>query len=258
MQKRYRILAILLIFSLSIYSQSDSIIWISGDVVEESTYLPVPYANIASYTQHVLFAADSTGHFYIRLPQHDSIMIVAMGYEMKVFRLDPMIKDDEENITFLIKRSSIMLKNVDIKLKRSYFDSIEMANRANLMENLHLPADIKPYDKSKDIIPASYKPIFRHKPPPVAFFIHPISYVSYFTSKRERSKRKMVKLVKAERKDTINYRKLISDVSGLSGDSLEMFIMYCNKNLKITPKENIYAIRKKVFLAFEEFLKNEN
>ena len=256
MQKRYRILVLLIIFSLSIYSQNDSTIWISGNVVEASTSAPVPYANIASYTQHILFAADSTGHFYIRLPQHDSIKIVVMGYEMKVFKLDSMPQDDEAKMIFPIKRTSIMLDNVDIKLKRSYFDSVGMANRENLMENLHLPGDIKPYDKSKDIIPASYKPIFKHRPPPIAFFFHPISYVSYFTSKREKSKRKMVERLKAERKDTINYRMLISNVSGLTGDSLEKFIMYCNKNIKIKPKESVFDIQKKIVFAFEDFLKN--
>lgn len=259
MKKRFVIsISILFLLTGKAVPQQDSIVWISGNVIDSGTSAPVPYANIASYTRHIIFAADSLGHFYIQLPRHDSIKIIVLGYDMKVFKLDSMITDDEEEVTFRINRGSIMLKNVDIKLKRSYFDSIGMANRKNLMENLHLPGDIIPYDKSKDVIPASYKPVFKHKPPPLAFFFHPVSYISYFTSKQEKSKRNMVILVKSARKDTLMYRDLIKEVTGFTGEALNKFVIYCNKNLKIGPKDDVYEIRRKIFLIFDEYLREEH
>jgi len=94
-------------------SQQDSIVWISGNVIDSETSAPVPYANIASYTRHIIFAADSLGHFYIELPRHDSIKIIVIGYDMKVFKLDSMITNDAEEMTFRINRGSIMLNNVE-------------------------------------------------------------------------------------------------------------------------------------------------
>ena len=235
-------------------AQTDQYIWISGYVVDSATLSPVPYANIASFSQRQLYAADSKGHFYIQLPRQDSIKIVVIGYGTKVFRLDAFDENADDVFIFPLSRTSIMLKNIDINLKRGFIENAP-ASSMSLMENLHLPSDIIPYDKSKDLIPASYKPIFKYKPPVAAFFFHPVSYVSYFTTKSEKSKRKMVKVLKEEKSRHLMSRNLIKEVSGLDGDSLNEFIIFCNKNIKLLPEETIFSVRKKVFMALEDYNK---
>lgn len=232
--------------------------WISGYVTDNETHKPVPYANIASYSQHQLFAADSTGHFFIQLPHHDSVKIVVLGYETRVFKLNSFTKNEEETFTFPLNRTSIMLKNIDINLKRGFIDASKEITSLGIMENLHLPADIIPYDKSKDFIPASYKPVFKHKPPVIAFLIHPVSYVSYFTGKKEKEKRKMVKLIYSQKADSLMNRNLIAEISGLKGDSLQNFIIYCNRNVKTSIKDNNVSVRRKVFDALERYLQQNN
>ena len=240
-------------FLLKSYSQSDSTIWISGTVIDSASHTPVPFANIASYSQHQLFAANAKGHFYIQLPKHDSIKIVVMGYGIKVFRLDSLTETEAETFVFPISRKSIMLKNIDINLKRGYFDDARMNTPEGIMDNLNLPADIIPYDKSKDIIPASAKPVFKYDPPVVAFFFHPVSYVSYYAGKQQKSKRKMVEILKAQKSDTLLTRSLIREISGFSGDTLENFIIHCNKNINLNNHEDIFSVRKKVFLLLEGY-----
>jgi hypothetical protein len=233
-------------------------IWISGTVVDSSSHAPVPYANIASYSQHQLFAANAKGHFYIQLPKHDSIKIVVMGYGIKVFRLDTLTETEAETFIFSISRISIMLKNIDINLKRGYLDDERMNTPEGIMDNLNLPADIIPYDKSKDIIPASAKPVFKHEPPVAAFFFHPVSYINYYAGNNEKEKRKMVKLIKQGKSRDIMNRKLIEELTGLSGDSLENFIMFCNRNIDLQPNEDEASVRRKVFFAFEKYLSKNN
>ena len=53
-------------------------------------------------------------------------------------------------------------------------------------------------------------------------------------------------------------RKLIEELSGLSGDSLENFIMFCNRNIDLQPNEDEASVRRKVFFAFEKYLSKNN
>jgi len=246
------------LFLINTNSQTDSMIWISGTVVDSASHTPVPFANIASYSQHQLFAANAKGHFYIQLPKHDSIKIVVMGYGVKVFRLDSLTETEAETYVFPVSRKSIMLKKIDITLKSGYFDDARMNTSKGIMDNLNLPADIIPYDKSKDIIPASAKPVFKYDPPPIAFFFHPVSYINYFAGKQQKEKRKMVKLIKQGKSREIMSRDMIEDLSGLSGDSLESFIIFCNENIDLQPKDDEVSIRRKVFFALEGFLSKDN
>ena len=257
MAKPFSILFILFIcLPVVVYAQTDSTVWINGKVIDSSSGKPVPYANIASYSQHLMYAADSTGGFYIQLPFNDSVKVVVLGYHPKVFKVDSFSNQNDEITLFPLNQSSIMLNNVDINLRRGYFSSDkEFGLKGKEFENsnLHLPRDIVMYDKSKDIIPASYKPVFRRRPPLVVFFLHPISYISYFTSKRERSKRKMSKIIYAQKKMVQLSNDMIKEISGFEGDKLQQFIIYCNKNIKIKTKDTESTLRQKVFQALEKF-----
>ena len=256
--KKLSAILLFLAFAYTSFSQTDSLIWISGSVVDSASSKPVPFANIASYSSHLLFAADSLGHFALQLPIHDSIKIFVLGYGIKIFKLDSVFNGEEETILFPVSQTSIMLKNININLQRGFIDADEKITSVGIMENLNLPSDIIPYDKSKDLIPASYKPVFKSKPPVAALFFHPVSYINYFASKNEKSKRKMVELLSYHQNDSLLTNDLIREVSGLSDNFLEEFIIFCNKNIKVNPQDDIYTIRKKIFFAFEKYLKRKN
>ncbi len=242
---------------IPVSAQTDSTIWITGKIIDSDTFQPVPYANIASYSQLLMYAADSSGHFYIQLPYDDSIKVVVLGYSSKVFKVKPVLLQNNDITLFPLDRVSIMLKNVDINLYRGYFnldnnsDSLKIGFNAS---DLNLPSDIILYDKSKDIIPASYKPIFKSKPPAVAFLFHPLSFIHYFTSKSQKSKRKMVKIIYSEKNKGQLTNDLIEEISGFKGEELQQFIIFCNKNIKLCKKDNEALVRQKVFLALENFI----
>jgi hypothetical protein len=241
-------------------AQSDSAVWINGKIIDSGSGKPVPYANIASYSQHLMYAADSTGSFYIQLPYMDSVKVVVLGYHSRVFRIDSVSNLNEDISLFPLSRSSIMLSNVDVNLRRGFFSSdkeLERKGKGFEDYDLHLPRDIVMYDKSKDIIPASYKPVFRHRPPVVAFLIHPISYINYFTSKRERSKRRISKIIYSQKKKVQLSNDIIKEISGFKDDELERFIIYCNKNIKIKTNDTESTLKQKVFLALEEYLSSK-
>ncbi len=238
-------------------AQTDSIVWISGKVIDSDSGKPVPYANIASYSQHLMYAADSTGSFYIQFSFKDSVKVVVLGYYSKVFRIDSVSSRNEDISLFPLSRSSIMLNNVDINLHTGYFSSdkeFELKGKDFEGSDLHLPGDIIMYDKSKDIIPSSYKPVFSRRPPVIVFFFQPLSYITYFTSKKERSKRKMSKIIYSQKKMVHLTNDIIKEISGFEGDELEQFVIYCNKSVMIKTSDTKSTLKQKVFLALEEYL----
>lgn len=243
--------------SMEIEAQTDSMTWVNGKIIDSNTLKAVPYANIASYSQHLMYAADSTGSFYIQLPVGDSVKVVVLGYYSKVFKIDSVSTQNNDISFFPLNRSSIMLSNVDINLQRKLFDTedkLESKSSGFDNSNLHLPKDIVMYDKSKDIIPASYKPVFKSRPPLVVFFFHPLSYINYFTSKKERMKRKMSKIIYSEKKMLHLSNKLIEEVSGFEGDELQQFTIYCNKSIKIKANDTNSTLKQKVFMALENYM----
>ncbi|NPA35375.1 MAG: carboxypeptidase-like regulatory domain-containing protein [Chlorobi bacterium] len=268
MRKRFCIIKLwyfIIVFFLTVFTgvisaQSDSLVLISGRIVESDKNEPVPYAYVASYSLHLMFSSDSLGRFYIELPSNDSIKIVMMGFESRVVKIDSALYESTDDVIIKLQRSSIMLSNVDVNLRRSLF-SIDPADKTAVenfnADNLNLPSDIILYDKSKDVIPASVKPVFKQKPPVVVFFFHPVSYVNYFAGKRERSKRKMVKLIYSEKADSVLTRALIAEISGFQGDSLEKFIIFCNRNIKTSINDDESSIRQKVFFALEMYIRKE-
>jgi len=54
-----RVICLILFFSLlfeyAAFSQKDSLLMVSGILIEEDNKQPVPFAYIASYTQHLIF-----------------------------------------------------------------------------------------------------------------------------------------------------------------------------------------------------------
>jgi hypothetical protein len=246
----------ILLLPFVVKAQSDSLILISGRIVEKSSNAPVPFAYIASFTRHLMYSTDSSGRFYIELPVKDSIKVVMLGFESSVIKIDSLLAIGEDEVVIPIRRTSIMLNNIDINLRSSLFSVDERSKKdAEDFEtkDLNLPADVVPYDKSKDIIPASIKPVFKYEPPVIVFFLHPVSYINYFTSKKEKEKRKMVKIIMSQKSDTLFTRELVQEVSGFKGDSLEKFIIYCNQNLRLEQNDDIFSVRKKVFLMLESY-----
>ncbi len=238
-------------------AQTDSTVWITGKIINSNSRKAVPYANIASYSQHLMYAADSTGSFYIQLPFNDSIKVVVLGYYSKVFKIDSVPIQSDGISLFPLDRSTIMLNNVDINLQRKLFnteDELEAKGSDFDNSNLHLPGDIVMYDKSKDIIHASYKPVFKSRPPLIVFFFHPLSYINYFASKKERMKRKMSKIIYSEKKMVHLSNALIEEISGYEGDELQQLIIYCNKSIKIKTNDTKSTLKQKVFMALEEFV----
>lgn len=233
-------------------------VWLHGKVVKQEDYRSIPLAQVASYKKMNLFAADSAGEFKVILDANDSIKVVALGFESRVFQLDSLDVDPDRMYFFPLQATSYQIGQVDINSNWQYNDYQDKlkAIRSKQMEmDLMLPRDIE--IGRKPDVPVDILPTYRNNPPAIAAFFQPANVLYYYTSKSEKQKRKMMKLLKYEKQRQIMTVSMMQEVSGLSGGPLEEFIKYCNANIRFSEKDTPLSIKYKVVDLLNEYNKNK-
>jgi len=236
------------------HGQVQQHVWLKGKIISREDSVPVPFAQIASFKKVSIYAADSTGLFTIMLPTNDSIKIVALGYASTIFNISDSFSESEEPIHFYLDKISYTIQQVDVTHYSEFSNYNEnlkaMHNKAQEMD-LKMPADIKMGKGSE--IPAPIRPIFSRKPPIVAAFLNPLSYATYYLSNQEKEKRQLVKLFHQDKIRQLLTPEIIQKVSGLEGEKLQQFMIYCNVNIHLTDKDNHFSVRRKVMELYIKF-----
>jgi len=239
--------------------QSRQQIWLKGQVMNAADSMPVPFAQIASYKKLLMYAADSIGEFTIMLPLNDSIKILALGFEPVVVTICDSFSNTEKPVLFPMVKISYQIQQVDINAYSTYRkyneDLKTMHTKAQEMD-LKLPADIIMGKGSE--IPAPIRPVFAQKPPIAAAFWNPFSYATYYLSKQEKEKRQLVKLFHKDKVRQLLTPDIMQEVSGLEGEKLQQFMIYCNVNIQLTDKDTYTSVRSKVMELYMDFLNKEN
>ncbi len=230
-------------------------VWLHGKIISKESSLPIPLAQIASYKKVKIFAADSAGEFRIILDANDSIKVVALGFEPITVGLDTMKIDADVKYLFKLKRTSYLIQQIDVHYSpeyTSYMDKLKARayTRSNSMD-LKLPSDIE-LGRTPDV-PVDILPTYKKNPPVLAAVFQPANVIYYYTSKSEKQKRKMMKLLKHEKQRQMMTVDMLRDVSGLSGKELEALTLYCNANIKFSDKDTPTSVKFKVVDLFNEY-----
>ena len=238
--------------------QSRQQIWLKGQVMNAADSMPVPFAQIASYKKLLMYAADSIGEFTIMLPLNDSIKILALGFEPVVTSIHNSFSNTETPVLFPMVKISYQIQQIDINAYSTYTKYSEdlKAVHAKAQEmDLKMPADIIMGKGSE--IPAAIRPVFARKPPIIAAFFNPLGYATYFLSNQEKEKRQLVKLFHQDKNRQLLTPEIIQKVSGLEGEKLQQFMIYCNVNIQLTDKDNHFSIKRKVMELYMNFINHE-
>ncbi|MCU4154745.1 hypothetical protein J1N10_02085 [Carboxylicivirga sp. A043] len=229
-------------------------VWLHGQVVRESDNAIIPLAQIASFKKMNVFAADSTGEFKVILDGNDSIKVLALGFESRIFHLDSLNVDADLRYQFPLKQISYQVEQVDIHSNVHYNNYMDLLRAQKLKRqemDLMLPSDIK-LGKKPDI-PANIRPDYNGPPPILAAVIQPFSFIDYYTSKTDKRKRQYMKLLQKEKQLNLLTNEMMQEVSGLEGEALQNFIIYCNSNIKLNDNETSLSIKYKVIDLFNEY-----
>ncbi len=237
------IIFILLVCSLHTFAQdtaSDQV-WVKLIVKDSVDNKLIENAQIVSYESMIIYATDEKGEFRNTFSKSDSLKVFGLGYSPQVIRVSEFNDSVQQKVIHL-GRKIYMIGTVDVASDREL--------------HLNLPKDINL--GGEDDLPAALKgDSYNKKPPVMAAVVNPLSYVNYYTSKREREKRDMRRvLVQNEEQEKIKEfynRDIVKEVSGYEGEMLDKFMIYCNINIKLSPDSNPIFIRMKIAELLEKF-----
>ncbi|MDA3929491.1 MAG: carboxypeptidase-like regulatory domain-containing protein [Prolixibacteraceae bacterium] len=220
MQLKAFILVLFLFWANFTFAQSIDlyVVNIRGMVTSADGGEPVAYAHIINPRAHGGTTTNADGMFSIQMLTEDTLTIRALGF------VDEKLIIEEFPPKKLYK---IVLKPVRILI-----DEVTVTKDLEMRRRLGLP-DPEPLN-----IPTELRgDAFNERPPWFAAFLSPISFVQYHTSKREKEKREVRKIIKNNEEwlTFSNYHNLdnIKRLTGLDDNEADKFMMYCNLNNKL-------------------------
>ncbi|MEQ8324115.1 MAG: hypothetical protein RIC15_01535 [Vicingaceae bacterium] len=213
-------------------------------------------AMIRNHSTKQLAVSDSAGYFSISANLGDSLLIMAMGYEFRIFNVTSFSDRFIELISL-----SIQLNEVEIVDERSWEDF----ERAFLSEEI--PKDNindKGLPKGKiNPIPPQYRSNeFPDGPHVGNYILNPISSIASAINKDEKQKRRL-------RKQMILEQKMRCYLSAINADTIrtylevpdsliESFVVYCHSNIENKFLDNTYYYQEMVRNLYPEFKKSSD
>lgn len=236
---KYLPLLFTILIGLKINAQEQEKVLVKGTVVDAENQKLIPYAQIASFQQMKVFSADVAGEFNLMLSADDSIRVVVMGFEAVNVAVQTIL-NSAQPFEIKLRHASIPLKEVLIRSESA---------------NDHL-AKVMP----KDIIMGYVNPIhptlredFGGRAPLLAAIIKPIDFAYNRLSRVEKNKRRAKRLLVTESVQAQYSKELVAEITGLKGQELDNFFVYCNTNIEMKRNESVPMIRIKIINAWEKY-----
>jgi hypothetical protein len=223
--------------------------YIHGLLTDSLNGKGVPYAQVYNESSKTNTTSDSIGVFKLKGRLHDTLVILSLGYYGKTWT----VENCGQNL-IIINPRSYEIEPVIISTPQNYkqfkkaFLEID-PDTGLVIEGFHryIPK-LVPDLMDTNIIGST------------AFaYAHPISYIYYNYSKLEKSKRKVLYLKQEQKEQVIIDQKfslnLVHQLTGLTGEAITDFIIFCNFSHKYLFESSEYEIVEAISQKFEEYKK---
>lgn len=248
-------------------TKQDSIISISGQILQEKSLEPISNATISIKRTRKGTICDSLGIFHLQIQQSDTLIISALGYQPKQWEV-PFIFNPDFPPFFTIKLNDIsyLLKEIDIYALGTWEEFKEEFLNAEIKEkdpiNKDIKKQLKPFNTKKpNIVPAQYRPKREGKMGVVGAIFAPTDFLHNKFSKTEKAKKKISKMIREESKNNKISQKfnanIVSDATGLKGDELLAFMEFCGSKIHVTEKSSEYEVMKQILDLYKEYTTKE-
>ena len=214
---------------------------LKGQILNLEDELPVPFATVLNFRTHGSVVADDQGRFTIEMMNIDSLSISSLGFSKTTARVP--VNYSEMNVLI------IYAKPVRFSLKETKIQG----------EKQNVNLDGLPPSKKVDIDPALRGDAYNDKPPIIAAFFNPASYLQYYLSKSERDKRETRKAILTEQQwaelSVYYNKKLVMELTGLNDVQADWFMMYINGKGLLDQMKSEYdarAIIREQFKIYKE------
>ncbi|MDP2337125.1 MAG: hypothetical protein Q8N05_11890 [Bacteroidota bacterium] len=236
------LLLLLLFLSSQLFSQNQEDIdpmpvKLKAQVLNLADELPVPFAFILNHRTHGGVTTDEQGRFTMDMLNIDSLSISSLGFSKTTVRIPANY--NEMNVLILYAKPI-----------RFAIPEVKVAG-----EQMKVNMDGVPTAKKIDIAPQLRGDAFNKKPPVLAAFFNPVSFLQYYTSKREKEKREARKAIITEKQWEIlsqfYTKELVMMLTSLNDSSADDFMMYINSKGLLSHMSNEYDVRATIREQFQ-------
>ncbi len=224
----------LLLLSLQLFSQEveevDPMpVKLKAQVLNLEDMSPVPFATITNFRTHGGAIANEQGQFTMDALNVDSLCISSVGFQKITVRI-PFDYNEMNRHIFYVKPIRFNIPDVTVTAEKQKV-------------NLHGV----PPAKKIDIDPQLRGDAYNKKPPVVAAFFNPASYLQYYVSKTERDKRETRKAMITDKQWEVlsqYYNKaLVIELTGLSDSVADALMVYINSKGLLNHMSTEYDVR---------------
>jgi len=196
------------------------------NIADES---PVPYVFVMNLRTHSGVTTDEMGRFTMEMLNIDSLSMSSLSFTKMTAHLPANYK--EANVqTFYLRPIRYAIPEVQVSGEQKKVN----------MEGV-------PVGKKSNIDPSLRGNAFNEKPPILAAFFNPLSFIQYYTSKKEQEKRDVRKAILTEKHwETLSElytKKLVIELTGLYDEKADELMIYINSKGLLSQMSNEYDVR---------------
>lgn len=215
---------------------------LKGQIVNIDDGLPIPYAHVVNTRTHAGTTTDASGRFILDMLNIDSLAISVVGFKKNYVRIDP--RHNENNLYIIhVVPVRFAIKEVEVKGEQKKVD-------------LGLPEA-----KKLDISPELRGDGYNSKPPVIAAFITPLSFLQYHLSKDEKEKREVRNAIVSEerwQKLSRYYSKdIVMELTGLNELNADTFMLFFNSKGMLNHTSTEYDVRAAILDQYNLWLQEK-
>ncbi len=239
------LLLFLIFFQEGYLSAQQTIVELTGKVIDETTNKSVSYALISNLTTERVIAADSGGYFHMTLMRKDVLKISVLGYETKYFTINDPSIDFADILLFRLPPKTYALANVDIFESR-WKDLVFEFSHTDIQKNIG-------EDRLEFLLKTIGKDLYWLSAVPTMHL--PLR----FPSKAEKQRKKIRKMQREEILQDLIFEKynleLVRQLTGLNKNEAYKFMAYCNFKKEFLLESTEYDIAREIDKRFAVYYK---
>jgi len=203
---------------------------LSGILIEDSSGKPLSYATVMISSTGEGVITNELGRFKMKVLPEDSLVIRLMNYKTRTIAVPDSLLDSSELMVISMLPLSYELDQFNVEAEKK----TPLALRSE---------------------------VFKEKPKVYEFFVSPLSYIYYFTNRRERRKRQLLRMIEQEQLmeafAQVYNREVIANYSLLEGRDLDFCVMYCNAHIDLSPGDTEEDVKQKLLLTLSAYFRQE-
>ena len=219
----------------------EDMINIKGQLIDELTKEGVGYAQVLNMRVRGGTMADATGKFSIQADPSDTLMFKSLNYKNKRVPVSEIIAEKNGIAKIMMSPVRVLLDQIEIE---STGPKVNMTG-IPVGKSVATPVELR----------SDY---FAGRPTTLTAIFRPMSYLAYHLSKSEKEKRATLKAIRQESDwkflSLVYNKDVIQKISGLTGEGLENFMLYCNAFNGLPVNANSYDVEKRIRELMVEYI----